>query len=82
MYIYIASAFLLTVFLKRIFLYYSVPQWGDQKTKDYNVTLRNMLNMDSGLKWKEDDQGLLTDRNKMLYAEPDPMGYVAGFKQV
>lgn len=53
----------------------NVPEWQNDERK--NITVNNLLQMTSGLKWNE-DYGSASDVNLMLHREKDFAEYVAG----
>lgn len=52
-----------------------IPEWQNDERK--NITVNNLLQMKSGLKWNE-DYGSASDVNLMLHREADFAAYVAG----
>lgn len=52
-----------------------IPDWKNDDRK--NITINNLLQMTSGLKWNE-DYGSASDVNLMLHREADFAAYVAG----
>lgn len=49
-----------------------IPEWQQDERK--NITLKNLLQMSSGLDWEE-DYGKLSNVTQMLYLEPDMVSY-------
>jgi CubicO group peptidase (beta-lactamase class C family) len=47
--------------------------------KKYNITLREFLQMSSGLEWVE-SYALMSDVTRMLYSKPDPVSFVVSDK--
>ncbi|MFH1120401.1 MAG: serine hydrolase [Bacteroidota bacterium] len=52
-----------------------IPEWKNDERR--NITVNNLLQMTSGLKWNE-DYGSASDVNLMLHREHDFAAYVAG----